>query len=108
MYELTSGMFCTTLLAPLPVFVVPMPVEALLVVALVAELVAWLEPVFIEDAAVVDDFALFSPRDDVLILLVVIAVFELVDAVPLLTAFVELKREREREREREMREKLVI
>lgn len=92
MYELTSGMFCTTLLAPLPVFAVPMPpVEALLVDdALVAELVTWLVPVFIEDADVVD-FALFRPRDAVLILLVVIAVFELVDAVPLLTAFVELK-----------------
>jgi hypothetical protein len=36
------------------------------------------------------DFALFRPRD-VLILLVVIAAFELVDEVPLLTAFVELK-----------------
>jgi hypothetical protein len=92
MYELTSGIFWTTLLAPFPVLAAPMPAEALLVVALAAELAAWFEPLFIVDADVVD-FALLSPRDDVLILLVVIAVFELVEAVPLLTAFVELKRE---------------
>lgn len=86
MYELTSGIFWTTLLAPFPVFVAtpPVVVPPLAELAFVA-LDTWLDDVFVDD-----DFA--PPSDEVLILEVVIAVLELTEDVPLLTVFAELKK----------------
>jgi len=88
MNELTSGIFCTTLLAfalfcvpATPVVVAPLPV---------VPLVVWLTPVFIALAAV--DFVLVKPNDWLLlILLVVIAALELTDDVTLLAVLFELQ-----------------
>lgn len=84
MYELTSGIFWTTLLAPFPVFAATPPAVVPAEFAFVA-LATWLDDVFVDE--------LFAPPSDaVLILEVVIAVLELTDDVPLLTVFAELKK----------------